>query len=393
MACEYFVHIKMNKTPVLNSFVFLIGFGILIWQIYQTMVQFIDQYTTFNVYKVPHESMVPAAMLVCPSPEWRDGITSEANISDKNWFFSQFFHLNYNLTLSLKRWEYNHTDNDLLSGYSDLKLGDNIDEYGKTFTVHELMSPWIGLCYGLIPDPSFKMTLKSKFILSTEFNQEGILPPVDIYLGKEKDLYSILLLRLPPEVEVPYKVSHETGTMVRYRSLKYKHLSKPNGYCKNYFETDSSIECILEKVTDCFKIIGPRRGCNCIPENIFKTQFEMYPITSWDNCKTSQEYKDCFYVMHDCHYNESISQGCPKHCKRQEYKARTYKVNGVGKIPPNLLIQQFYFETMDIETYNEVLIQDVSSFIGTVGGSLGLFIGFSFTGFLGKLIDFFIKDE
>ena len=79
MDCEYLAHIKMNKKQVLHTFVFLIGFGILMWQIYQTMVQFIEQHTTFDVYKLPQESMVPAAMLVCPSPEWRDGIMSEAN--------------------------------------------------------------------------------------------------------------------------------------------------------------------------------------------------------------------------------------------------------------------------------------------------------------------------
>ena len=33
----------------------------------------------------------------------------------------------------------------------------------------------------------------------------------------------------------------------------------------------------------------------------------------------------------------------------------------------------------------------IHSFIGTVGGSLGLFIGFSYTGFFGDLLDFFVK--
>ena len=51
------------------------------------------------------------------------------------------------------------------------------------------------------------------------------------------------------------------------------------------------------------------------------------------------------------------------------------------------------YNSKDVETQDEVLIQEPYNFIGTVGGSLGLFIGFSFTGFLGKLIDYFIKDE
>ena len=37
---------------------------------------------------------------------------------------------------------------------------------------------------------------------------------------------------------------------------------------------------------------------------------------------------------------------------------------------------------MNIQMHEEYEIQDIYSFIGTVGGSLGLFIGFSYTGCL-----------
>ena len=47
---------------------------------------------------------------------------------------------------------------------------------------------------------------------------------------------------------------------------------------------------------------------------------------------------------------------------------------------------------MDVKIHEEILIQELSSFIGTVGGSLGLFIGFSYTGFVGQVIDHFIRD-
>ena len=48
--------------------------------------------------------------------------------------------------------------------------------------------------------------------------------------------------------------------------------------------------------------------------------------------------------------------------------------------------------TADTEVHTETLKTDLSSFIGTVGGSLGLFIGFSLTGFVGKALDFFMRD-
>ena len=48
---------------------------------------------------------------------------------------------------------------------------------------------------------------------------------------------------------------------------------------------------------------------------------------------------------------------------------------------------------MDIEKINEVWILEMYNFIGTVGGSFGLFIGFSYTGFLGQVVDYFIHDD
>ena len=45
---------------------------------------------------------------------------------------------------------------------------------------------------------------------------------------------------------------------------------------------------------------------------------------------------------------------------------------------------------MDIEFHDEFLVFDWPTFIGTAGGSLGLFIGFSYTGFMGLLLDYFI---
>ena len=51
------------------------------------------------------------------------------------------------------------------------------------------------------------------------------------------------------------------------------------------------------------------------------------------------------------------------------------------------------FSTMDVDYQDEALVQEIYNFIGTVGGSLGLFIGFSYTGFVEKILDFFMKNH
>ena len=56
-----------------------------------------------------------------------------------------------------------------------------------------------------------------------------------------------------------------------------------------------------------------------------------------------------------------------------------------------LKVQQF--STMDIDIQDEVMIQELYNFIGTVGGSLGLVIGFSYTGFIGQILDYFMPEN
>ena len=60
---------------------------------------------------------------------------------------------------------------------------------------------------------------------------------------------------------------------------------------------------------------------------------------------------------------------------------------------PNDVFLLIKHGTMDIEKINEVWILEMYNFIGTVGGSFGLFIRFSYTGFLGQVVDYFIHDD
>ena len=62
-------------------------------------------------------------------------------------------------------------------------------------------------------------------------------------------------------------------------------------------------------------------------------------------------------------------------------------------LAPNKIIIGVMFSSVNVNHYNEVSMQEVYDFIGTVGGSLGLFIGFSFTGFVGQILDHFVRND
>ena len=63
------------------------------------------------------------------------------------------------------------------------------------------------------------------------------------------------------------------------------------------------------------------------------------------------------------------------------------------ELKSNEIIMGIVFYSMDVNYHNEVLMHEVYDFIGTVGGSLGLFIGFSYTGVIGQILDHFIKND
>ena len=91
--------------------------------------------------------------------------------------------------------------------------------------------------------------------------------------------------------------------------------------------------------------------------------------------------------MADCGYKNEVRNTCPSPCQKIVYK--TKKINAFGlPTKSNEITFWIEFDTMQIEKHDEVWILETYNFIGTVGGSLGLFIGFSYTGFLGRILDY-----
>ena len=76
-----------------------------------------------------------------------------------------------------------------------------------------------------------------------------------------------------------------------------------------------------------------------------------------------------------------------------EYIGEFLEINGGYQFAnANEVVIGFQFKTMDTKIYAEILTFDLATFIGTAGGSLGLFLGFSLTGFANKLLEFFIRN-
>ena len=117
-------------------------------------------------------------------------------------------------------------------------------------------------------------------------------------------------------------------------------------------------------------------------------------LNGYPKCETVRDYVCNFYPMWDI-YGESLKK-CPKHCEWIEYhgaKLTNYYNYDDSNWKNSLRRFRFWwsysFDNELIEVYEEYLMYDIIGLIGTVGGTLGLFIGFSFLDVSSTLLHFF----
>ena len=117
----------------------------------------------------------------------------------------------------------------------------------------------------------------------------------------------------------------------------------------------------------------------------------MFPLT-WNICKSNLEYQYCQQAMDNCYQEYMFLEECPLQCKQELYIGQKRNMNGFS-VKSKSIFMRISYTSMETEIHEEVLIQELCNFIGTVGRSLGLFIGFSVTGFIEKILCHFMKDS
>ena len=100
-------------------------------------------------------------------------------------------------------------------------------------------------------------------------------------------------------------------------------------------------------------------------------------------CETMKDY-----VCAWSYVNNNIYKTCPTHCSITEYSGHIIlKVSNFKS--RNLSVYCGYvLSSNPIKVYKEYLLYDEAGLIGSVGGTLGLFIGFSFSGVIFNAIDY-----
>ena len=360
------------------------------WQSKSTIATFLSFRTTVAISKEASDSLPIPAIVVCQEHKWKNGFFTKGehkiNISDEDWIFKQFFRLNNKMNISINE--------------VTLTIGNN----SIGILVKELLNPWIGLCYVMIPDPSLPpMGITDVGYIKIRFSTEIKNPKVSTYFISPEDWPGFVMptLGLLKLFKTPWP-GLETFTWVGLQRTIHKkmHETSDDFYlpasktdCKDYTsEEESYMECMVKSNIDCFEDTAkaPNSGCTCIPNNIYKSYYEIHPI-SWEECNINSEYQKCSMIMQECSYN--FTSKCASPCENVEYIGEFLKINGGYQFAnDNEIVIAFQFNTMDTKIYAEILTFDLATFIGTAGGSLGLFLGFSLTGFADKVLEFVMRN-
>ena len=101
-------------------------------------------------------------------------------------------------------------------------------------------------------------------------------------------------------------------------------------------------------------------------------------------CSTMEENYCMFDALVLAH-NEATSK-CQLSCIQRQFRSLITSIYTFDKTTPVISVN---FATTEITTNEEYLIYDFSGIVGSLGGNLGLFIGFSFRDMFSFIIDLF----
>ena len=135
-------------------------------------------------------------------------------------------------------------------------------------------------------------------------------------------------------------------------------------------------------------MLGPKIKRNadkhfCLPIE-FSTLIKLSNNVSYRPCEEIQEQKKNYEKVLQLVY----STGCLRSCSYLEYHGKVKPMYGMNN---SRMISVIYWfgNRNDVKTFKEYLIYGVTDVIGFVGGTLGLFVGFSFLDSVVRIVNYF----
>ena len=123
-------------------------------------------------------------------------------------------------------------------------------------------------------------------------------------------------------------------------------------------------------------------------KKLFSITFGNFSISWSFQCENENQDNDALYEFHD---NDFYNSNCAKPCSIIQYTRKLDYWDSWEREPNDSIFILYirFAPPLTTKVYKEYLIYDIFGMIGSVGGTLGIFIGFSFSGMLSFITHIF----
>ena len=188
------------------------------------------------------------------------------------------------------------------------------------------------------------------------------------------------------EVHFSSEYSSFGKTMSDWRDGQQRKLDKAQGFNwvklvpKKVIKMDSNPDCADPGFYSCFHSELIRQNFDHCPKRCFSisTYLNATPL-----CQTLEEFQCAHEITKQVHENTN----CLSACTRLDYEIENMYQEDRNQTMRNVIIA-YRVSNSKMKVEEEYLIQDFVGMLGSLGGSLGLFIGFSFLGGLSYILDY-----
>ena len=274
-----------------------------------------------------------------------------------------------------------------VEGVKILKLGENhvLSNHAGNhmIKVEKVLTILDGNCYKIDSSLSAEASILAKYTIN--FNKTisfEEIPSVKIYFTSEENAFGIIthLWQYGNELKFILRQNFNNMGSIQYLKLNAK---------KSTYLNDKATPC-NDLANKCFTEELHKTNSNSCPKKCLPSALPlMNSVKEWkaiQECHSWEEFQCMANKIINLAYelSELNNTACPRYCNQVEYTGNVqadlnaYELSGVG----------WSYALSSITNVNEeYLVYDLASLVGSVGGTIGIFVGFSVFDLVGLIID------
>ena len=338
---------------------------IFMWQV---LNQYQSKDTSFKEYE---ERIGKSPTLVfCLSPHAKAKYSGDTNksileldSSKKEWYVPYILGRDFNISL----FHWSHDDFEIVDNF---KVGTNNfteEEYHQQMIleVNEFKTMYFGTCYQIF---SRTINIGWRIYIGFNFNKNLTkVPSIDAYVTSLENSYGVTYDTWNDGEELAKKtISKVGGIKLRLKKLKYL---KDDSHCSE----QSFYQCFAERIEKADFGNCPRK---CTHISLDGSELP--------HCDTIDEVNCAGKVIAKT-WNNITSKECRRPCEIYEFQEKG-SWQDTSRVFNGTLFSYEFLKNELTKTSEEYLIYDTVGLIGSVGGTLGLFTGFTFSNSISILL-------